>query len=579
MSEFESKKDPGRKNFIFRNRKASKEENQVLIERIDSLSEAAKLRNILSDKSPESFHDPIEFSWQAFWKTFIYENLPPVFLSPLAALILEGSPSRAWHVSQNRNLIALSTQHMPLPNIIVSWVITYPASWLLTSALIMAVFFDSDLLRNIDTFQIILAYSCLFTRRLIICAKYGFYRPDELERLCHPAPRWSSDKTERKFIGRGWNSPKDYPGLIEDEMTSAMDENDIALHAIPLEFDQDTISKMSEENGSEIFTSDTTSTKSNETSSAFFLFNLINSVYEKDFVKPYRLILYPSMLAIIFTPFIVKSISGIYLFGSNSLEVFITTMSVFGFLICFQLFFFGLICAIDFDRRIESTKKLGDIIKFPGLPYSSIFPSSKNSEESKYIFLDLRKRKNVFAWMSLRNVLRSFGETYLYRIESYTSILVFFSLFCVIILNLIAWTEIRHHISTIYIIGVIILTISGISLYAIFKAIKLQSLSQIHRDYVRNEIFIIEEEISELEEEGNLEKIKELQSSKNLLQQADQNINYKEFIFKPTTIMGYSANSGVIGSVLGVVITGCLFAIQGFVSTGIEYDSFGWFLF
>ena len=579
MSEFESKKDPGRKNFIFRDRKASKKENQVLIERIDSLSEAAKLRNILSDKSPESFHDPIEFSWQAFWKTFIYENLPPVFLSPLAALILEGSPSRAWHVSQNRNLIALSTQHMPLPNIIVSWLITYPASWLLTSALILAVFFDSDLLRNIDTFQIILAYSCLFTRRLIICAKYGFYRPDELERLCHPAPRWSSDKTERKFIGRGWNNPKDYPGLIEDEMTSAMDENDIALHAIPLEFDQDTISKMSKETGSEIFTSDTTSAKSNETSSAFFLFNLINSVYEKDFVKPYRLILYPSMLSIIFTPFIVKSISGIYLFGSNSLEVFITTMSVFGFLICFQLFFFGLICAIDFDRRIESTKKLGDIIKFPGLPYSSIFPSSKNSEKSKYIFLDLRKRKNVFAWMSLRNVLRSFGETYLYRIESYTSILVFFSLFSVIILNLIAWTEIRHHISTIYIIGVIILTISGISLYAIFKAIKLQSLSQIHRDYVRNEIFIIEEEISELEEEGNLEKIKELQSSKNLLQQADQNINYKEFIFKPTTIMGYSANSGVIGSVLGVVITGCLFAIQGFVSTGIEYDSFGWFLF
>lgn len=579
MSKFESKKNLNHKDFIFRNRKASKEENQVLIERIDSLSEAAKLRNILSDKSPESFHDPIEFSWQAFWKTFIYENLPPVFLSPLAAIILEGSPARAWHVSQNRNLIALSTQHMPLPNIIVSWLITYPASWLLTSALIMAVFYDSDLLRNIDTFQIILAYSCLFTRRLIICAKYGFYRPDELERLCHPAPRWSSDKTERKFIGRGWNNPKDYPGLIEDEMTSAMDENDIALHAIPLEFDQDTVSKMSEEEGSEIFTSDTSSTKSNETSAAFFLFNLINSVYEKDFVKPYRFILYPSMLAIIFTPFIVKSISGVYLFGSNPIEVFITTMSVFGFLICFQLFFFGLICAIDFDRRIESTKKLGDIIKFPGSPYSSIFSSSKDSEKLKYIFLDLRKRKNVFAWMNLRNVLRSFGETYLYRIESYTSILVFFSLFCVIVLNLIAWTEIRHHISTIYIIGVIILTISGISLYAIFKAIKLQSLSQIHRDYVRNEIFIIEEEISELQEEGNLEKIKELQSSKNLLQQADQNINYKEFIFKPTTIMGYSANSGVIGSVLGVVITGCLFAIQGFVSTGIEYDSFGWFLF
>ena len=511
MSDSESKQKNDKKEFVFRNRKASKEENKVLIDRIDSLSEAAKLRNVLSDKSPENFHNPFEFSWKAFWKTFVYENLPPVFLSPLAALILERSPSRAWHVCQNRNLIALSTQHMPLINIIVSWLITYPASWLLTTALFLAIFSDVEFIRNIDSFQIILAYSCLFTRRLIISAKYGFYRPEELERLCHPAPRWSSDKTERKFFGRGWNNPKDYPGLIEDEMTSAMDENDIALQAIPLEFDEKLASKISKEETSEIFTSTTSTTKSNEISSAFFLFNLINSVYEKDFLKPYRLILYPSMLAIIFTPFLVKNFSGVFLFGNNPLEIFITTMSVFGFLICFQLFFFGLICAIDFDRRIESTRKLGDIIKFPGLAYLSVFSSSKEINNSKNIYLDLRKRKNVFAWMNLRNVLRSFGETYLYRIESYTSILVFFSLFCVVILNLIAWTEIRHHISTIYIIVVIITTISGISLYAIFKAIKLQSLSQIHRDFVRNEIFIIEEEISELEERGGSDKIKELQ--------------------------------------------------------------------
>ena len=43
--------------------------------------------------------------------------------------------------------------------------------------------------------------------------------------------------------------------------------------------------------------------------------------------------------------------------------------------------------------------------------------------------------------------------------------------------------------------------------------------------------------------------------------------------------MGYSANPGVIGSVLGLVLTGCLFAIQGFVSTGIEFDASGWFNF
>ena len=49
--------------------------------------------------------------------------------------------------------------------------------------------------------------------------------------------------------------------------------------------------------------------------------------------------------------------------------------------------------------------------------------------------------------------------------------------------------------------------------------------------------------------------------------------------YKPTTILGYAANNGVIGSVLGLVLTGCLFAVQGFVSTGMEYDAAGWFNF
>ena len=274
---------------------------------------------------------------------------------------------------------------------------------------------------------------------------------------------------------------------------------------------------------------------------------------------------------------IVKYFYGVHIFGSNPLETFITVMSITGFIICFQLFFFGLVCAIDFDRRIETTKKLGELIKYPGAKISSIFDDHKDEDK---IFIDLQKRVNVFAWMNVRNVLRSFGETYLYRIESYTSILVFYSLVCVAILNLIVWTEMRHHISTIYLIVAIITCISGISIYSIFKAIKLQSLSQKHRDFIRNEIFIIEENISELQETNKDSlKLKDLKSAKDLLIQADANINFKELIYKPTTIMGYSANPGVIGSVLGLVLTGCLFAVQGFVSTGIEFDAAGWFNF
>ena len=109
---------------------------------------------------------------------------------------------------------------------------------------------------------------------------------------------------------------------------------------------------------------------------------------------------------------------------------------------------------------------------------------------------------------------------------------------------------------------------------------KLQSLSAEHRDFIRNEIFIIEEEIWELKlDDGNKDRIKDLTSAKALLEQVDESINYKELIYKPTTILGYAANNGVIGSVLGFVLTGCLFAVQAFVSTGMEYDAAGWFNF
>ena len=562
---------------ILYDRKASREENDLIISRMSSAYQAAKLRNTLYDKPSEEFHTPVEFSWSAFWKTFIYENLPPVIFSPLAAILLEGSLSRAWHVTQNRGLCTVSTQHAPLANIIVSWLIVYPGSWMITIALFLAHFGDSTLIKNIDTFQITLAYLCLFTRRLIISAKYGFFRPDELEKLCHPAPEWSANKTERKFIGRGWSSPDQYPGLIENEMTSAMDENDTCLHGIPIELDEKTSEAISKKKSSDIFSAKTSVTNKKEISSAFLLFNIIRSVYKKNFVPPYRSVLYLTMFSIIFTPMIVKYFYGVHIFGSNPLETFITVMSITGFIICFQLFFFGLVCAIDFDRRIETTKKLGELIKYPGAKISSIFDDHKDEDK---IFIDLQKRVNVFAWMNVRNVLRSFGETYLYRIESYTSILVFYSLVCVAILNLIVWTEMRHHISTIYLIVAIITCISGISIYSIFKAIKLQSLSQKHRDFIRNEIFIIEEEISELQETNKDSlKLKDLKSAKDLLIQADANINFKELIYKPTTIMGYSANPGVIGSVLGLVLTGCLFAVQGFVSTGIEFDAAGWFNF
>ena len=562
-------------------RKPSNEEDERFISGISSSYEAAKLRSSSSSKGADDYHSPVKFSWTAFWKTFIYENLPPVFLSPLAAIFLESSLIRAWHVIQNRGLCSVSTKHRPLVNIILSWLVIYPASWLLTIGFLLAVFSDGTMLVNIDKFQIILAYLLLVMRRLIISVKYAYFREEDLDRLCLSAPNWDDDKTNRRLVGQGWLSPTQFPGLIEDEITCSMDENDICLQGIPVELDDDVVSALLNEDSSPLFPAKTNATKENQVASGFFLYNIIKSVYQRNFMSSFRLVIYPCMLAIPATPFLVRAYYDVSLLGVTWAEQIVSIASILGFMLGFQMLFFGLICAIDFERRYQTAKKLGDLVKYPGILVSSIFTTSKNADaNTRHIFIDLQKRVNVFGWMNTRKVLRSFGEAFYLRIQAYTSILIFYSLFCIAILNLIVWTEMRHHISTIYVIAAIITIISGISLFAIYKAIKLQSLSAEHRDFIRNQLFIIEEEIWEVKLANvEAERVTDLQSAKALLEQVDELINYRELVYKPTSILGYAANNGIIGSILGLILTGCLVAIQGFVSTGITYDALGWFNF
>ena len=158
-------------------RKPSNTEDEKFISGISSSYEAAKLRSASKTGKPENFHSPVKFSWSAFWKSLIYENLPPVVFSPLAALIMEGSMSRAWHVMNNRGLLAVSTKHHPKLFIIQSWLIIYPASWLMNIGLFLALFSDIQVIANIDPIHMINANLLIFMRRLKIETKYGYFRP------------------------------------------------------------------------------------------------------------------------------------------------------------------------------------------------------------------------------------------------------------------------------------------------------------------------------------------------------------------------------------------------------------------
>ena len=67
----------------------SNENDEKFISGINSSYEAAKLRSATKDAKANQYHSPVKFSWKDFWKTMIYENLPPVIFSPIASLILK----------------------------------------------------------------------------------------------------------------------------------------------------------------------------------------------------------------------------------------------------------------------------------------------------------------------------------------------------------------------------------------------------------------------------------------------------------------------------------------------------------
>ena len=583
-------------------RRPSKEEDEQFHSKLEGSHEAAKLRRSSSGERIESFHTPVEFSWSQFWTTFLYENLPPVIVSPIAVLLIERSFTKAYHISQHRGLCLVSNKHASLGFIIFAWIIMYPFSWLITTALILRLFGFEGLVQNVDLFQMILAYLFLFMRRLIISIKYAYFRPEDIALLGLPAPNWDEDKTNRRLVGSGWSNPAGYPGLIEDELTCAMDENDLSLQGITFKLDEDVSNIMKNHPTSELFAADKKNNQRNEVNSGFILHQILRSVYNTKFPPVFSLIVMICAFSIAILPIFFRMYYGLDVFGETLFENIIFVGCIFGFLSSIPLMSFGFICAYDFKRRFNSMKKLGALITFPGVAIRDFLfhipKEEKNNDEqigknltvdaengeigdnqkNPNVFIDLKKRSNVFAWMNCRKTLRSFGEGYYLRIQGYTSTLLMYSFFCIVILNVIAWMQLRHHVSTIYLIIMIIIVIASISIFSISKATKLQTLSSSQRNLVRKEIFLQEEEMWHADSQENIkEDLNELRSAKALLEQVDESINFNDLMYKPTKVLGFSANQNVIGSALGIIATGAFLAIEGFSGSGISYDINGWF--
>ena len=495
------------------------------------------------------FTSNVEFSWKQFFISFVYENLPPVLLSPLAALIIERSFVGAFRVSQHRGLCAVSLRYISLPFLLTNWLIVYPGSWLITAGLVVSLTDIGGNSLTLDPLQMIIAYSLLFTRRVIICVKYAYFTKADFQALSAKAPDWDFNKTRRRLIAQGWARPSAFPGLLETELQDTMQVVDIDLAALNLPT----------QNGQ------TTDMQTIAT-------GLVAQAYQDPRPSWMDPMVFLAALSILLSLWGVKYAYNIPLLGDTGPAMIVSLAVYFGIITGLGIMGFGLSCAFDFERRTRIAGLFHQALIAPGVQT----PLAHN--QSLTVYFNKHDPQSVHAWVQARTVLRNFGERFYLRVQSYTSILIVYSILAVGALNLLAWTQIPHHVSTVAMLCVIIFVISLINAYAMVKAMNLQRASYRQRSALQEDLLALEVESAMLSKsQADGDALGRVNSAKMLLQQVDENLNFEELLYRPTTVLGNRADNGLIGSVLGIVVTLALLALQGFASTGVSYDVTGWF--
>ena len=538
-----------------------------------------------------------------------------------------------------------------------------------------------ELENKVDGWEVFLAYFAFLCRNGILSIKYAYYGHDELEGVRSPAPDWTDSHQSRKLIGAGWRYPLEHQHLVEDELAEAQDLIDVNLGAPSFKVHcPKAAAFLRKFDCHPDYKADNKHNAENEVSAAFVVHQFVRMAFSDNIPFGFNAFIanwIPLLMAQL--PNWMRYSKGQAAFGENHLEKFIFAgLFINRFMFFAQLFLFGYIAVHDFNRRRKCMKFLGKMTQYPGVLLSDFLlpknskgqkkdkenakkkkkldakkkkegggkihmeddDSEKDAEvgglhpkktdattiddpeiEGLRLYVDLRERGNAFAWVLSRRTAKAFGEGYFNRIQAYVGVLFLYAVVAMVTLNVLFWSNLNHYVSTIYYIILKTIFIAICVLTGISEATKLQELVTYHRMILKNEIFAIDQTLTDnklaLRDDGGgssstpgLHKMqgppvvkstnlmspyrkntpkprtfKELQdveeqllAAKTILKSADDLIGYQEEIHMPVNVMGVHATQGVYNSTIGILLTFAVLAVEGYSSGGLEYVD-GWATF
>ena len=522
--------------------------------------------------------EPAFNAWE-FAKAFVYETCPPG-VDLAAAALLEGSLSKAWHVTSYRALRP-APRHIGWGSSIFAGLTMAIAT--LWYAVNYAYFSSSVVRRYVDPVEIIVLDVFHVVRNAVVATKYAYFEADDLELMRQAPPAWDDDRTNRRLILAGGMTPTNFDGLLACMFSEAMAMADIELRAIDVAIDADgaaTVRDLVKATGGDAFLSG-----DGRVSAAAVLWCLLAGHGSAGLTGRAVLFVLCEVLVVMFLPAAERARGGAP-YGPGGLVRFVLV----GYsLLLFvppkgaaATFLFPVAAAYNFRRRAKILECLGDVFDAPGLSVDRVGRTEGTMKVAPAvgarIYLDLHEPRNAFAYAMMRPVLRRVALSYHLRCQVYLWIYFAGALGALLVLNVLLWYPLRHRYLSAALIAVVALQ-CGLNIVIIFIAAKATNdIVPIHRSRLQRERLAIEREISA----GALDPTRAvtLEHARRLLKTLDENIAFEEVERSPATVLGVAASARTIGSVLSVLIAGFLFAFEGYNSSrqnGWDYGGDGVF--
>jgi len=510
-------------------------------------------------------------------KAFVYELAPPICISPILCMFLEPSMAQGLNVARHRQYIptTLSGANPPLATLFDCVV-----HWIVTSSLVLWIITPNS---TVDMWELLLAYSWMCTRWAVIATKYGYYTQNMLGEMRKPISIDNSKSLVENLILVSWASPT--IELLEKVSVTGQEIAKVDLNSSFMRFsseEADTFRQRQQSSHSDNEFTPTQACKTGVVNAGELFAQLLIAGFSTTLSNVQKNSLTFGIVVMAFFPSIVRWWYGLDVFGSSYVDYYIYA----GMIVsqghgAQSSLRFCLTATLDLKRRSAVLSMLNEMIQYPGIEFQKLFrDASFHPSEPSHMFLNFEEGNNAYLWLLIRRSVRVAGYNFYIRGMSYIGICVGWAIAATLVLNLIVFTESKHHVASLGAIMIGILAITLSVQVALRGATSLQYLIPMHRLTLKEKLVELNHEVVQYESQlsndhlpgkktsrisSNHPKnaiVSRLKALQKLYISIEECMAFEEEVARPARVFGIDAGPGLTTAVFGVVIAGIAAASQ-----------------